>query len=182
MLLGTPGVAAYADLSFQHAAPAVLRRMRRFGGTEAFLGLLEQVRDRAPLAGVRSNVIVGFPGETEADVAELEAFLVAARMDVVGVFGYSAEDGTEAAGLDGALDDAEVRARVERVGRLVEELVAQRAEDRVGERVHVLVEAGDDDAGSGAGGADGRARVTRDPSRRRVDPAHRRRCRRRPGR
>ncbi len=159
VLLGTPGVAAYADLSFQHASAAVLRRMRRFGGTEAFLGLLEQVRARAPLAGVRSNVIVGFPGETEADVAELEAFLVAARMDVVGVFGYSAEDGTEAAGLDGALDAAEVRARVERVGRLVEELVAQRAEDRVGERADVLVEQVErgDDVGADDAGAAGRA-------------------------
>ena len=57
------------------------------------------VRARAPLAGVRSNVIVGFPGETEADVEELERFLVAARLDVVGVFGFSPEDGTEAADL-----------------------------------------------------------------------------------
>src|SRR5581483_10180904 len=93
----TPGVAPYFDLSFQHASPTVLRRMRRFGSTESFLALLEQVRRNAPEAGARSNVIVGFPGETEEDVVELEQFLVAARLDVVGVFGYSDEDGTEAA-------------------------------------------------------------------------------------
>lgn len=140
VLAGTPGVAAYYDLSFQHAAPGVLRRMRRFGGTEDFLALLERVRALDPTAGVRSNVIVGFPGESEADVAELERFLTAARLDVVGVFGYSDEEGTAAAGLDGHHDEAEVAARVDRVSRLVEQLVDQRAEERVGEAVSVLVE------------------------------------------
>src|SRR5680860_1334986 len=79
----TPGVAAYFDLSFQHSAPAVLRRMRRFGGTADFLALLDRVRALAPAAGIRSNVIVGFPGETEADLEELTGFLEAARLGVV---------------------------------------------------------------------------------------------------
>ena len=133
-IAGTPGVAPYFDLSFQHASDAVLRRMRRFGDPESFLGLLEQVRALAPLAGVRSNVIVGFPGETEEDVEILCDFLEAARLDVVGVFGYSDEDGTEAASYDGKLDEEEIRERTEHVTRLVEELTAQRAEERVGER------------------------------------------------
>src|SRR3954447_18616029 len=144
-IAGTPGVAPYFDLSFQHSSPAVLRRMRRFGGTEEFLGLIDRIRALAPAAGIRSNVIVGFPGETEADLAELERFLTEAMLDVVGVFGYSDEDGTEAAGLDGKLDPDEVAARVARVGALVEELVAQRAADRIGELVEVLVEEIDDD-------------------------------------
>jgi len=150
-IAGTPGVAAYFDLSFQHASHPVLRRMRRFGDPESFLGLVEAVRAHAPAAGIRSNVIVGFPGETEADLDVLCDFLVAARLDVVGVFGYSDEDGTEAAGYDGKLDEDEIRERSEHVTRLVEELTAQRAEDRVGERVEVLVE------GVGAGVAEGRA-------------------------
>ncbi len=136
----TPGVAPYFDLSFQHASATVLRRMRRFGGTESFLALLDQVRALAPRAGVRSNVIVGFLGETETDLAELEDFLVAARLDAVGVFGYSDEEGTEAAGMGDKVDAAEVGARVRRVSSLVDELTAQRAEDRLGERVDVLVE------------------------------------------
>ena len=136
----TPGVTPYFDLSFQHSSESVLRRMRRFGGTESFLDLLASARALAPLAGARSNVIVGFPGETEADVEELEGFLVAARLDAVGVFGYSDEDGTEAATYDGKLPDDVVRERVERVSALVEELTSQRAEDRVGEQVEVLVE------------------------------------------
>ena len=140
-----PGVTPYFDLSFQHASGPVLRRMRRFGDAESFLGLLEQVRALAPEAGVRSNVIVGFPGETEADLEVLTDFLVAARMDVTGVFGYSDEDGTEAAGFDDKHDDDEVRARVAHVSGLVEELTARRAEERIGETVEVLVESLDDD-------------------------------------
>jgi MiaB/RimO family radical SAM methylthiotransferase len=136
----TPGVAPYFDLSFQHASNSVLRRMRRFGDPESFLGLLDQVRTLAPEAGIRSNVIVGFPGETEQDLDTLCDFLVAARLDVVGVFGYSDEDGTEAETFDDKLDADEVRARTARVSDLVEELTSQRAEERVGEEVVVLVE------------------------------------------
>ncbi|WGL50943.1 30S ribosomal protein S12 methylthiotransferase RimO [Nocardioides sp. BP30] len=136
----TPGVTPYFDLSFQHASNAVLRRMKRFGDPDSFLGLLEQVRQLAPEAGVRSNVIVGFPGETEEDLQILCDFLEAARLDVTGVFGYSDEDGTEAAGFDGKLDEDEVAARAAHVAALVEELTAQRAEERVGETVEVLVE------------------------------------------
>jgi ribosomal protein S12 methylthiotransferase RimO len=135
-----PGVVPYFDLSFQHASAPLLRSMRRFGGRQAFLDLLAQVRELAPNAGVRSNVIVGFPGETEADLDELEAFLVAARLDVVGVFGYSDEDGTEAERYDGKVSDDVVAQRVSRFTSLVEELTAQRAEERVGEVVDVLVE------------------------------------------
>ena len=141
----TPGVAPYFDLSFQHSSPAVLRRMRRFGSTAQFLDLCARIRDLAPEAGIRSNVIVGFPGETDDDVAELEAFLAAARLDAVGVFGYSDEDGTEAAGYDGKIPPDEVAARVSRIAALVDELMVQRAEDRVGTEVTVLVEQAEDD-------------------------------------
>ncbi len=148
-IAGTDGVADYFDMSFQHASPTVLRRMRRFGGTESFLALIDQIRSLAPDAGIRSNVIVGFPGETEDELAELEHFLTEARLDVAGVFGYSDEDGTEAENLPGKLDPAEVAARVTRVSGLVEQLTAQRAEDRVGDEVLVLVERVDDEGCAG---------------------------------
>ena len=150
-LATTPGVAPYFDLSFQHSSEAVLRRMRRFGGTDRFLELIAQVRALAPTAGIRSNVIVGFPGETKADVAELTRFLTEARLDAVGVFGYSDEDGTEAAGYDGKLREDVVDRRVARLSELVDELMAQRAEERLGEVVEVLVET------VGPDGAEGRA-------------------------
>jgi tRNA A37 methylthiotransferase MiaB len=114
--------------------------MRRFGGREAFLGLLDEVRARVPLAGIRSNVIVGFPGETEDDLTELETFLVAAGLDVVGVFGYSDEDGTEAETYADKLPDDVVAERVSRFTALIEELNLQRAEERIGEHVDVLIE------------------------------------------
>jgi len=139
-IAGTPGVANYFDLSFQHASGAVLRRMRRFGDRESFLALCAQIRELAPEAGIRTNVIVGFPGETEADLVELEQFLIGARLDAVGVFGYSDEDGTEAVELDGHVDPAVVNARVQRISSLVDELTSQRAEDRIGTEVLVLVE------------------------------------------
>jgi ribosomal protein S12 methylthiotransferase RimO len=142
-LTGTAGVAPYFDMSFQHASASVLRRMRRFGDTARFLDLLGQIRAAAPTAGVRSNVIVGFPGETEADVAELERFLTEARLDAIGVFGYSDEDGTEAEGLPDKVDPEEVVRRVTRLTALAEQLTSQRAEERVGEVVEVLIESAD---------------------------------------
>jgi MiaB/RimO family radical SAM methylthiotransferase len=161
VIAGTPGVAPYFDLSFQHASEPVLRRMRRFGSADKFLDLLHRIRARAPQAGARSNVIVGFPGETEADLDCLEQFLTEARLDAIGVFGYSDEDGTEAADYAGKLDADEVARRVERVNRLAEELCAQRAEDRLGSPVQVLVESVSDGAGEHTAGpadlAEGRA-------------------------
>jgi ribosomal protein S12 methylthiotransferase RimO len=140
----TEGVAPYFDLSFQHASAGVLRRMKRFGDATAFLDLLDRARSLAPELGARSNVIVGFPGETEDDLAELEGFLSAARLDAIGVFGYSDEEGTEAVGFAGKVPDDLVAERVARVSALVDELVAQRAEERIGSRLDVLVEELDD--------------------------------------
>ena len=160
-LTGTPGVMPYFDLSFQHSAPNVLRRMRRFGDTDRFLALLDQIRAKAPEAGARSNFIVGFPGETEADVAELERFLTSARLDAIGVFGYSDEDGTEAATYEGKLDEDVVAERLARISRLAEEMTAQRAEERVGSTVTVLVESIDEDEdGSVVGRAEHQAPET----------------------
>jgi ribosomal protein S12 methylthiotransferase RimO len=152
VLTSTPKVAPYFDLSFQHSAPGVLRAMRRFGDTERFLELLETIRNKAPQAGVRSNFIVGFPGESEADFAELEHFLTAARLDAIGVFGYSDEEGTEAVTYDNKLDADVVAERLEHLSRIADELTAQRAEERLGERLEVLVESVD-----GEDGAVGRA-------------------------
>jgi ribosomal protein S12 methylthiotransferase RimO len=140
VMAATPGVAPYFDLSFQHASGTVLRSMRRFGDGDRFCGLIDQIRELAPAAGIRSNFIVGFPGETEADVEALRQFLADARLDAIGVFGYSAEDGTEAAGLPGQLPEDEVAGRVSDLAGLADELMAQRAADRIGEVMDVLIE------------------------------------------
>ncbi|MGW0394775.1 30S ribosomal protein S12 methylthiotransferase RimO [Streptomyces sp. NPDC003042] len=140
VLTSTPKVVPYFDLSFQHSAPDVLRSMRRFGDTDRFLELLDTIRGKAPQAGVRSNFIVGFPGEKESDFAELERFLTHARLDAIGVFGYSDEDGTEAATYDHKLDADTIAERLAHMQRLAEELTSQRAEERIGETLEVLVE------------------------------------------
>jgi ribosomal protein S12 methylthiotransferase len=145
-MAATQGVAPYFDLSFQHASGTVLRSMRRFGDGDRFCALIDQIRELAPAAGIRSNFIVGFPGETPGDVEALRQFLMDARLDAIGVFGYSAEDGTEAAGLPGQLSEDEVADRVGDLADLADELMAQRAADRVGEDLDVLI---DEDLGNG---------------------------------
>ncbi len=142
VMTSTPGVAPYFDLSFQHASGSVLRAMRRFGDGDRFCALLDQIREVCPEAGVRSNFIVGFPGETGSDLAELERFLSRARLDAIGVFGYSDEEGTAAAALPDQLDQGEIDHRADDLSDLAEELMAQRAADRVGSTVDVLIEAG----------------------------------------
>jgi ribosomal protein S12 methylthiotransferase len=159
VIASTPGVADYFDLSFQHASGRVLRAMRRFGDRERFLALLDRIREASPGAGVRSNFIVGFPGETAADLRELELFLGRAGLDAIGIFGYSDEDGTEAASRPDKLDDAEISRRVEEFADLAEELMAQRAADRLGETIDVLIdEIGEiDPIDASMGERDGRA-------------------------
>ena len=140
VIANTPGLVPYFDLSFQHASNSVLRRMKRFGGTDSFLDLLSAIRLHNPLAGARTNVIVGFPGETEDDLAELTAFIEGARLDAVGVFAYSDEDGTAAVKLDGHLPDHEVAARREAVSKVALRVSEDVAQGRIGQQVEVLIE------------------------------------------
>lgn len=139
-MLGTDKVVPYFDLSFQHASRDVLRSMRRFGEAEAFLSLIGRIRASAPEAGIRSNVIAGFPGETEADVEILRQFIIDANLDVLGVFGYSDEEGTEGVGLPGHLSDEEIEERRAMLADVAIEVCEARAADRIGEDVVVLVE------------------------------------------
>jgi ribosomal protein S12 methylthiotransferase RimO len=139
-MIETEKVAPYFDLSFQHSSPTVLRRMRRFGDTEKFLHLITQIRALSPEAGIRSNFIVGFPGETQADYDELAEFISAAKLDAVGIFGYSDEDNTEALDLADKVEEEVIRERVEALSSLADEMVSIRATGRIGENVRVLIE------------------------------------------
>jgi ribosomal protein S12 methylthiotransferase len=144
-IAGTQAVATAFDISFQHASSSVLRRMRRFGGREDFLALVESIRELDPAAGIRSNVIVGFPGETDEDFAVFVDFLERARLDAIGVFGYSDEEGTEAASLGDKVPEGVIAKRVRVVQELVEILMAERASERVGDLGELLVESFDED-------------------------------------
>ena len=139
-MIATDKTAPYFDLSFQHTSPTVLRRMRRFGDTEKFLHLISQIRALSPEAGIRSNFIVGFPGETQEDFDDLANFITQAKLDAVGVFGYSDEDKTEALELSDKVDADVIAQRVETLSALADEMVSLRAQARIGETVRVLIE------------------------------------------
>ncbi|MGV8845387.1 30S ribosomal protein S12 methylthiotransferase RimO [Tessaracoccus sp.] len=139
-MLNTPKVVPYFDLSFQHASPRVLRSMRRFGDPASFLSIIEKVRASAPDAGIRSNVIAGFPGETEEDVEILRQFIIDANLDVLGVFAYSDEDGTEGETMAGHLDADEIEERRAMLADVAIEMCESRAAERIGDTAVVLVE------------------------------------------
>jgi len=139
-ITSTEKVVPYFDISFQHASGTLLRRMRRFGDKDKFLHLLTQIRALNPNSGIRSNFIVGFPGESESEFQDLVDFVNEARLDAIGVFPYSDEDKTEAATFDSKLDPALIQERTELLRGMVDELTIERANERIGERVVVLVE------------------------------------------
>jgi ribosomal protein S12 methylthiotransferase len=130
----------YFDLSLQHVSRPLLRRMRRWGDGERFLSRIGDIRRREPDAAFRSNFIVGYPGETEADHDALLAFVEAAQLDWCGFFSYSQEDGTYAAGLDGRVPDALVAERLAELGELQDRITASRRDQLLGATVEVLVD------------------------------------------
>ena len=133
-------VVKYVDLPLQHASDAVLKRMRRPGTRASYTRLLERIRSRVPGVAIRSTFIVGFPGETDADVDELESFLRDCRFDHVGIFTYSHEDGTAAAGFVDDVPAGVKRRRRERLMTCQKRLVTAAQRARVGERVRLLVD------------------------------------------
>ncbi|HEX7276981.1 MAG TPA: radical SAM protein, partial [Acidimicrobiales bacterium] len=130
----------YFDLSLQHVSRPLLRRMRRWGDGDRFLERIDRIRSIEPEAALRSNFIVGYPGETEADHDALLDFVRAARVDWCGFFAYSAEDGTYAAGLDGAVDEGLMAERLRELGELQDAITIGRREALIGSEVEVLVD------------------------------------------
>ena len=137
-ILGT-GV-AYVDLSLQHASRPHLRRMRRWGDGDRFLERIEAIRAREPGTAFRSNVIVGYPGETEADHDALLRFVEEAQLDWFGVFHYSEEPGTHAAGLEPKVPRGLMVERAAEVRELADAITAARRDDLLGTTVEVLVD------------------------------------------
>ena len=140
-------VCRYLDIPLQHAAKPVLRGMKRSGDSDSFLALLARIRTALPDVVLRTTIIAGFPGETAADVRQLQSFLSAARFDYVGVFVYSPEDGTTAAEMDGQVPIRTRRARAQRLRDLCDTIGFERAAARVDNVVEVLVEGVDPDDG-----------------------------------
>ncbi len=133
-------VVRYVDLPLQHAAAAMLKRMRRPGTRKSYETLLANLRHALPGVTLRTTFVVGFPGETEADIDELVAFIKAIEFDHVGVFTYSHEEGTAAASMDDDVPDAVKRQRQRRVMQVQQRIVARRQKARVGQRVRAVVD------------------------------------------
>jgi ribosomal protein S12 methylthiotransferase len=132
--------APYFDLSLQHVAPRLLRRMRRFGSAEAFLARVEEIRSRVPEAALRSSFILGYPGETEADHDELLGFLRAAELDWAGFFTFSEEEGTYAASLADKVPADLALERLRECAECQDEITARRRRALVGATTDVLVD------------------------------------------
>jgi ribosomal protein S12 methylthiotransferase len=130
----------YFDLSLQHVSKPLLRRMRRWGDGRRFLDRIEAIRAREPDATFRSSFIVGYPGETESDHDLLLRFLAEAQLDWAGFFAYSAEEGTYATSLDGAVDEALVTERLLELSELQDRMTAERRTALIGMRIEVLVD------------------------------------------
>jgi ribosomal protein S12 methylthiotransferase len=135
----------YFDLSLQHVAKGLLRRMRRWGDGNRFLDRIAAIRAREPDAAFRSSFIVGYPGETEDDHDQLLRFVEEARLDWAGFFAFSPEEGTYAVDLDGRVPDGLVAERLAELSDLQDRITAERRAALIGRRVEVLV----DEAGVG---------------------------------
>jgi ribosomal protein S12 methylthiotransferase len=140
-------IAKYLDVPLQHASPSVLKRMKRGGTAEVFLRLIEKARAVVPGIVLRTSFIVGFPGETEEDFAQLCDFVAAAKIDWLGVFSYSDEEGAAAFGLDAELKVPKrtIEARRRRLMKLQQKISARSKAKWIGREVDVLVEGESDE-------------------------------------
>jgi ribosomal protein S12 methylthiotransferase len=130
----------YFDLSLQHVSKPLLRRMRRWGDGDRFLRRIADIREREPDAAFRSNFIVGYPGETEADHDELLRFVEEAELDWCGFFSYSPEEGTHAYTLDGAVDPGLMNERLAELREMQDDITARRRDALIGQTLTVLVD------------------------------------------
>ena len=133
-------VCRYIDLPLQHASDPVLKRMKRPGTRASYERLLDRIRERVPGVTLRTTFIVGFPGETADDYAELQSFVKAIEFDHVGVFTYSHEEGTSAHGLEDDVPAALKRKRQAGLMRLQKQVVQRSHRARIGQQVRVLVD------------------------------------------
>lgn len=139
-MLASDVIVDYFDLSLQHVSPRVLKGMGRWGSRQRFERIIDRVRSHDPLAGIRSTFILGFPGESEEDAAEVERFVADIELDWVGTFVFSRESGTRSFDMPGQVEPVEARERAARVAAIADETMRRRADSLVGSEVEVLVE------------------------------------------
>jgi tRNA-2-methylthio-N6-dimethylallyladenosine synthase len=160
-MAGTPNVMPQLHMPLQSGSDTVLRAMRRAYRREKYLGILERVRAAIPGAAITTDIIVGFPGETERDFQDTLDLVAQARFAGAFTFQYSPRPGTPAAGMDGQVAAAVVRERYERLAALVGEICLAENESFVGREVEVLVAEGEGRKDEATHRLSGRARDNR---------------------
>jgi ribosomal protein S12 methylthiotransferase len=144
-------VLPYLDIPFQHASPSVLRAMRRPANDAKVLQRIRSWREQVPDLAIRSSFVVGFPGETEEDVAYLLAWLEEAQLDRVGAFKFEAVEGAPATAMDQQVPEDIKQERYERVMALSARISAEKLEGKVGSTIDVLIDAVDRETGGATG-------------------------------
>jgi ribosomal protein S12 methylthiotransferase len=133
-------IAKYLDVPLQHASASVLRRMKRGGTADRFLQIIANARKTVPNLVLRTSFIVGFPGETEQDFDELCAFITAAKIDWLGVFSYSDEEGAGAFALDEKVPKRTIESRRRKLMKLQQKISKQARKQWIGRELDILVE------------------------------------------
>jgi ribosomal protein S12 methylthiotransferase len=135
-------ISKYLDVPLQHASASVLKRMKRGGNSQIFLDLIAKARRIVPGIVIRTSFIVGFPGETEADYKELEAFITAAKIDWLGVFTYSDEEGAAAFNLEDELKvpNRTIQSRRRKLMKLQQKISTKAKAEWIGREIDLLVE------------------------------------------
>jgi ribosomal protein S12 methylthiotransferase len=144
-------VLPYLDIPFQHASPSVLRAMRRPANDAKVLQRIREWREQVPDLAIRSSFVLGFPGETEEDVAYLLAWLEEAQLDRVGAFKFEAVEGAPATAMDNQVPEDVKQERYERVMALSARISAEKLERKIGSIIEVLVDAVDTESGGATG-------------------------------
>jgi ribosomal protein S12 methylthiotransferase len=144
-MAASPVVCRYLDMPLQHASREVLRRMGRRGDAAEYLRLIGIIRSLLPGVTLRTTLIAGFPGETREDSKRLLDFVRDARLDYVGVFPYSAEEGTPAAGMPDQVPNRTIIARAQRLRDAADEIGVEKVADLIGRTLDVLVEGVDEE-------------------------------------
>ncbi|WP_407276506.1 30S ribosomal protein S12 methylthiotransferase RimO [Halothiobacillus sp. DCM-1] len=153
-LMAEGWVLPYLDIPFQHASPAILKAMKRPASSENVLARLRSWRETCPDLTLRSTFIVGFPGETEDDFAQLLDFLDEAQLDRVGAFAYSPVDGATANALPNPVPEEVKQERLARFMARQAEISAAKLQRKIGQTVDVLIDEVDDDGAIGRSAAD----------------------------
>ncbi|HJW99638.1 MAG TPA: 30S ribosomal protein S12 methylthiotransferase RimO, partial [Terriglobales bacterium] len=133
-------ICSYIDVPLQHASASALKRMKRGAGADIFLASLEKMRRTIPNLTLRTSFIVGFPGESESEFAELCDFVKVAEFDWMGVFGYSDEEGAQAFGLADKLTTNEIERRRKRLMRVQQSISRRKKKQLIGRKFDLLVE------------------------------------------